>query len=241
MAIKFDDNTTNLDVTSGVADLNAAYTTIFWLRMLEFTATSECLFTVNYFDGYSKSDFIVWIYNSGSPFLNFQVTASGGTVNDYPSSTISGIDTWNHVAIVRNSNTSISYYENAELISTLTSSSTTGRILDQAYIREFGATYRPKLIIDHYYHYDVALTQEEIALQMRFGYPLRTNNLKQYYPAPNTARRLTDYSGNGSNALEAGGSVIYDDGLLLARPSLLIPRRASTPPYFASPLMLMAC
>jgi hypothetical protein len=151
---------------------------------------------------------------------------------------------FNHIAMVRTSATSIKAVVNGVSSTVLTHSTVASRAAATSqfigndaggYVLSNGEA------ISDFFLYDAALSDEEIRDQMNFAYPRRTANLREWIPLAAGSARNIDFSGNTRDYTETG-AINDEDGVLLARPSLLIPRRVAAPPiYYASPLgMLMS-
>lgn len=190
--------------------------------------------TFQHFDGIFAADAEL------TPYVETMISGTkiGGRTAAFPSTG------FNHIAMVRTSNTSLkavingvsSTVVNHANISTRPAANTQYIGTEATgYVLSGGET------ISDFFLYNVALSDEEIRDQMNFAYPRRTANLREWLPLAAGSARNIDFSGNGRNYTEVG-TISNADSLLLARPSLLIPRRVAAPPvYYASPLMLTAC
>lgn len=115
------------------------------------------------------------------------------------------LSTWYHVAMVRESTTSLKFYFNGALQDTITQASS-GRAA--AAFNDMGRTNSGSGGVGEYWggrvdaikSWTAALTLAEVAQEMNTKLPVRYANLLQFCPTwPGASERVLDYSGNGAN------------------------------------------
>lgn len=234
---------TGLSRTTDLVDYNSAYTIMCWMRT-DTTTTGGGSITLARRTTNTKADALFFgatsntiLLNSFDPDLGINVSTSAYSIGNLA-----------HVCMRRTAINNIDLIINGVLQQSLTNDftgrSTPTNEQNIGFYRLGGRfSMGANNSISHYYAYQAALSLPEILDQMYFAYPRRTANLREWLPLESGSARNVDFSGNGRDFTEFG-TISNADGLLLVRPSLMIPRRAVAPPppvYYASPLMLTAC
>jgi hypothetical protein len=218
-----------LERSADLIDYNAAYTVMAWFNHVNASRGYHSIFFITGNNKNNEDGLYIDDFSSGF-YLESKTNGVKSEFADYSASY-----GWNHVAIRRNSNTSLDMIINGVPRVTLTPN-----VSARVAATRLEVAYDFPHALCNLFVYDAALTSNQILDQMSFAYPRRTANLREWLPLESGSARNVDFSGNGRDYTEVG-TITNADGLLLTRPSLLIPRRAVAPPYFASPLMLLAC
>lgn len=207
----FDASTDRLLRTSGVLDHNSPYTVMCWIRPSSISG-APCIFAVSA-GTYSANG--EELYISVSLGNRLTLYAVNGATDGFgsPNGSVLSTNTWYHVAIVRESTTSLKSYLNGVYEQTCTVSAASRTASSRM---EFGAwssgnndpfsgrMHAIKI-------WDVALTAAEIAQEMNTVAPRKLANLWGWYPTrPGSGERAKDYSGNGRDFTE-GGTLTDDD------------------------------
>ena len=200
--------------TTDLLDYNAAYTVMAWFNHIDASRGFHTLLNIR--AGSSANQDAIFIDDNTSGF--YLQSRTGGVQSEVASyATSYG---WNHIAMRRNSSTSLDLIANGNTLGTLTpdvsariapAQTRIGNNFPHAFLSLFA--------------YSAALSNEQIRDQMNFSNPRRTANLREWLPLESGSARSVDFSGNGRDFTEFG-TLSNADGLLLVRPSLMIPRRA---------------
>lgn len=228
MAIASSGSGSYLFRNADLLDYNAAYTMMAWFNHIN---ASRAFLTILTARNTTNNQDSVLVDDSTSGFI-LQTRVGGVQTQGANYSTSYG---WNHVAMRRNSATSLDLVLNGDQAANITPD-VSARVA-QTESRIGNGFVHPFMQM---FVYNAALSDEQIQDQMYFSYPRRTANLREWVPMESGSARNVDFSGNNRDYTELG-TLNNADGLLLARSSLLISRRVVTPTvYNASPLgMLM--
>ena len=186
--------------TSDLPNYNSAYTVCMWFRpsvvgtqwnglfhLFYNTASSGDLFEID--DGVGNSVVYVSVNN---------VSARGTTALS--------ADTWYHLAMVRESSTSLKGYLNGVLEATNTTNAGTRTAPNKMGTGWWDGSAWSDLAngrLAHYMIFPRALTADEITAQMHRAKPI-TQDVHSWWPFWNTSDDETDYSGNGRNWTVSG-------------------------------------
>ncbi|MBD2316641.1 LamG-like jellyroll fold domain-containing protein [Phormidium tenue] len=238
MAVAFPSET-GLSRTTDLINYNSAYTIMCWMKTDTTTANNGSLSILRRTTN-TRGDALFFGATSNTVRLDaFDPDTTNGSTSDY------SIGNLAHVCMRRRAINALDLIINGELKQTITAdfsgrSEPTNEQSIGLYRLGSRLSMGANNSISHYYAYQEALSLEQILDQMYFAFPRRTANLHSWLPMESGSARNIDFSGNTRDFTELN-TPTNADGLLLARPSLLIHRRvAAPPPYFASPLgMLM--
>lgn len=245
MAVSFIDYSGGFTKTTSTIDYNAPYTIMAWCYIADSLRADGDYYTL--FSTLSEAIFPypvdrLWYENR---ILKGEVRGNSSGISFFESSN-TVFDAWNHIALVRDSVTSISMVFNGSVQHFASSFNISTREPSERESIGFDSPGYPASLGDdhricHQYRYDAALSLAEIQDQMYFGYPRRTANLREFLPMEPNSSRNVDFSGNARNYTETG-TLTNTESLNLTRPALsVIPYYAPPPVYYASPLMLTAC
>ena len=198
MAIRFSADGEYLSRTSNVINANSAYTVMAWMYYI---ATSTSWTTPWMFGStnYSASDYI---QINNEPTRSF-IQGVNGTETAVGTATAS---TWMHLAMVRQSTTSLVCYIDGA-VTTATTTNVAARAATTT--MQIGAELGGSALIDSRWMavkaWSWALTANEILSEMRVIRPGALASLYGWWPMlPGANERVRDYSGNGYNWTEAG-------------------------------------
>ncbi len=206
MATRFDTDGDGLDRTTSLLDYNNPYSFMGWFYLV----TDRNNFTT----------FMV-VHQSTGSYDHLGTDGSGTLLRlDDIGSAANGTDlaltTWYHLAMVRESATSLKAYLNGVVDLTLTNNAgSRGGVVHNEISTFTGLTRHASARVQAIKMYDAALTQAEVQQEMRSILPRRLANINAWYPCfPGSTERLKDYSGNGRNWTEVGTLSDEDPGPL---------------------------
>lgn len=205
MAIRFDTAGERLERTTDLLDYNAAYTVMLWARPVGWSSgTWAGIISVAYI-GYSDFDGLA-IDDAFDEWMPFAAKASSWDV-DQSSPVGAAVNTWVHLALVRESATVLKAYADGALIATVTTASVSGR--NPATFLRIGDTPGADGVFNGRVAYvkawSAGLTIDEVAAEMRTIAPRRMTNLYGWWPTWGGAtERARDYSGNARAWTETG-------------------------------------
>lgn len=197
MAIVCDAAGEYLTITSNVININAAYTVAGWLKRTSNNDNPVNLFVIDHGSDFDNLERI-FINSYGQPagigFSNgavFSGTAYGPTNID--------VDTWYHIAMVRESTTSLKLYVNGVLEATLTDT-----IVGRAAPARMSMAAQPSgtegtigAVLAAWNAWNRALTSTELLAQMAQAAPTDATSLYAEWLMLAGAGRINDASGNG--------------------------------------------
>ena len=198
----------NLQVASGNINHNAAYTTAFWIYLTadandygHFWAASTNA------DQYENSDLIGVDADGTTLTLGCYLSGGGGGLNGSSLST----GTWYHLAVVRESVTSLKAYLNGALDINVTTTDVTSRAsCVNELVSRLNTLYGFNGRIAHFKQWQAALTIDEVKAEMRSIRPLRFTNLNRWTPMVNTTVGSADDSLYGSSWTPTGTWSVLD-------------------------------
>ncbi len=210
MAIRFDNATDYIRRTTNLPDYNSVYTIMGWFRLVSNLNSYGALFilaqSASSYDG-------LYLGASGNDLVIIGDGNFLGYVETAVQTLTTGVDY--HLALVRNSPTSLQAFVNGALAATQATDQGTGRAA--ANVLESGnffyAGSEPvSARVSHIKAWDANLSADEIAREVNSIRPVKLDNLNAWYPTlPGATERLADYSGNGRN-WTAGGTLTDEDG-----------------------------
>jgi hypothetical protein len=200
MAVRFDNATDGFQLSSSLLDYNSAYTIAGWVLMSVQSGSAEvpiCLAL----DGSNRDQIRT---NSAGTRWGVQANNAGAGANVTGASTLS-TGTWYHVALVRESTSSLLLYVDG-VQETSNTQSVTGRSAQTR--TDLGSDRGGSNWDGRFYAFkawSAALTAIEVQHEMRTIRPRRLGSLYAYWPIlPGATTRARDYSGNGRNWTENG-------------------------------------
>lgn len=201
MAVRFDSAADRLLRTADLLNYNAAYTWMFWLYMVvdqNAITVPAALFrdTGNVDDVRTSAD-----------GTTIGIRARAGGVGGQVAGSALSTGTWYHVAMVRESATSLKLYLNGVLDAEATQDvSARNPITRMELGAESASDSNPfNGRVAYIKTWDTNLSLAEIAVERWTIAPRRLANLRGFWPTfPGATERLRDYSGNGRNWTESG-------------------------------------
>lgn len=200
MAVRFESASAEyFKRTTSLPNFNATYTAMGWFSVVSFTQ-------FGYF--FVVGDAAATNYDG----LSFRNTLGDLRVFNNVATVNSGqrlvVDTWVHLAMVRESATSQKLYVGGALTDTNTGSvgtSRTGGIFDVGSYENVAATVNLNGRVAAIKVWDAALTLDEIKSELPSVRPQRLTSLNAWYPGfPGSGERARDYSGGGRDWTEVG-------------------------------------
>lgn len=242
MALRSNVGTAFTSRTSGMVDHNLAYTVCFWVKLssdrnqyTHFWAASDTTT-----DSYEDSDFIGTDADGTTLRGGAYIAAAGGVVLGAALT----VDTWYHIAVKRTSVTDWRMYLNGAQSGATSTLDVTGRnaTLGEFLHRLNGDPYFLDGLVAHYKAWNVALTDAQIAAEMRTIAPKRWANLVGWTPFISSVKADAlksrvggDWTENGTLVVEQGPPVSWGVGAQLvgaaiaAAAELPIPDAGETP------------
>lgn len=205
MAIRFDATGDRVERTSGLLNYNAAYTVMLWARPVGWTTgtwsnvISISTSSYNNCDGLATDD----AFDEWMPF----VAAGGAWDADQSSPVDAAVNTWVHLALVRESATVLKAYADGALIATVSHPTVAGR--SSATALRLGDTPAADGLFDgcvaHVKAWSAALTIDEVQAERPYIAPVKAASLYAWWPTrAGDSERLLDYSGNGRHWTAVG-------------------------------------
>lgn len=207
----FDASTDRLLRTSGVLDHNSAYTVMCWIRPSSISG-APCIFAVSA-GTYSANGEELYISASLGNRLTLYAVNGGTDGFGSPNGSVLSANTWYHVAIVRESTTSLKSYLNGVYEQTCTVSAASRSASSRMEFGAWSAGNNDPFSgrIHAIKIWNTALTEAEIAQEVYTVAPRKLDSLWGWYPTrPGSGERAKDYSGNGRDWTE-GGTLTDDD------------------------------
>lgn len=205
MAYVFDANDEGLSRTTALANYNATYTFMCWLRLNTSPSGSTSIFipsdgTISFYDNFA--------FDPGARRLNI-----GHQNGNLSGPTVLALNTWYHVAATRSAPNSVRACLNGvqEVIFTNDPGARTNPTIQEV-SQLLGAPRHIPGRMSAIKLWDAALTDAEIAQEMMHTRPVRFENLNSWYPTfVGATYRNRDFSGNNRHWTEAVG-VSEEDG-----------------------------
>lgn len=197
MAVRIDNAADSLVRTTDLFDYNAPYTVMFWTFATASPSTGDFL------ELGPNINVDADLLRTPAGGVTFRLrTVVGGAAANFDGGTLAGT-TWYHIAVVRESVTSLKLYVDGSLITTATTN-VTGRTAGTAAFRLGGnsATTRRHAAVKAW---STSLTLAEVQNERFTILPKRMADLYGVWPCfPGATERLLDYNGNVRPWTEAG-------------------------------------
>lgn len=201
MSAGMSSSTDGFRLTSGLLDMNAAYTFMCWVRLSADTNNYVCVFALSYND--SQYDFIgTWA--DGTTLL--AEIANAGVWDDIGAANLGDL-AWHHVALVRESATVARLYCDGVLDGTSTNSVTSRTAAAYIDVGSWAISSSNFLTGDvcAIKAWSAALTEAEIQAEMQTIAPRRAADVYAFWPVfPGSGERTRDYGGSGHDWTESG-------------------------------------
>jgi hypothetical protein len=201
MSVRFNASGEYFARTSGLLDYNAAYTWMTWVYFVSGTGGPFInIFGLDDGASFANSD-VITVADSGT--FPFMLTSNiSFSFEEVPGTTVPGNGTWYHLAMVRESVTSLKMYVYGVLEATAT-----GSISGRAAATEmlvgggYGGTSNPAdARFTGIKAFSFAMTQAQIRWEMNQVRPARWTSIYGGWPVPDGANRVNDvFSGSARN------------------------------------------
>lgn len=203
MSVRFDAAADRLLRTTDLPDYNAPYTWMAWVYLVSDLNATSIFYSLNRNDSASDMD---EVRTTASGTILQIRAAIGGSVGTNVNGTDLSLGVWYHLAMVRESATSLKLYLNGTLDITNTRD-VTGRTA--ASRMENGARgtsniSRSDSRVAYIKAWSTNLTQAEVQAEMNVIPAVKTDNLYGEWKTPPGSGRITDSSGNGRDWTEGG-------------------------------------
>lgn len=199
-AVVFDNVADSWARTSDLLNYNSTYTFMFWVYLTSDTNDYNTFFQISQ-GGYAPSDWIGTDADGVTLQLYCQAASGGTTVNGSALS----INTWYHIAIVRESQTSFKCYLNGTLDITNTADMTGRAASTEMRFGSIASGDGALMRIAYPKAWSAVLTTAEIQTEKNLIITNRCTNRYGWWPTiTGSGERVKDYSGNGRNWTEAG-------------------------------------
>jgi hypothetical protein len=214
MAAYFDADGDRFSLTTGLFSYNSAYTLMAWIQPKALNGLIQYQFIINRDAATQWHNMDNIVINASNQWDMGQLVAA--SPSQAPATTTPVIDTWHHLCMRRNSTTSLELFVNGAKEGSTLTASVAGRSANTLFRLgmpgSWAATAGARSVMAHVKCWTAALTDAEIADEMRRGAPRRFTNLWGWWPAFSGASEMVrDYSGNG-RGWTAAGSVTDADG-----------------------------
>lgn len=201
MAVRFNGTASNrLTISSAPLDANSAYTICGWLYVSASTGANAVIFNLGS-DGNNRDQ--VRISSSGTSFS--AAAAVGGAGGAGSGTAAVSVGSWYHVALVRESATSLKLYVNGSLDVTRTTdvSARAATTTMNCGVEFTVSPLNGRLAFAK--AWSVSLTAAEVVQELQLGRPSRLASLYGWWPMLNgSGERTRDYSGNAHDWAEVG-------------------------------------
>jgi hypothetical protein len=196
MAVRFDNSVESLSRTT-VINYNAEYTWMGWVYKSARVGDYQPFLVID--AGSSNADYFT--FYEVAPNLTFACYVAVGSAwtggDVYGTSAAS---TWYHAAMVRESTTSLKFYVDGVLLTTLAANVAARTASTVMTMGNWSGSEQMNGRIAYVKAWTRALTIAEVVAEQSAIRPLDTTNLWGWWPIfPGAAERLLDYSGNGRN------------------------------------------
>lgn len=201
MAVRFDNVADSLARTSDLLNYNSTYTFMFWVYLASDTNAFSTFFEISQ-GGYAPSD---WIgTDSNGTTLQLYCQGAGGTSGTVNGSALS-INTWYHITIVRESQTSFKAYVNGVLDITNTADMTGRTAATEMRFASIASGDRGDIRVFDTKAWSTVLSVPEIFAEMQNIQLQRFDSVYGWWVHnAGSGERVDDYSGNGRDWTEAG-------------------------------------
>lgn len=223
MAVRFDETAgKRLYRTTDLLSYNSPYTLCAWLYPKSQPPAGTWSTIYNAGGNATNGHIDAFQFHQATGNYEVYVEAVGGNTAADGSTVV--MDTWVHVALVRESATSVKSYLNGVLDITNTrdiagrTASTAIGLGANYYIGSWNEEIDARMALVK--AWSAALNQSEIKLEMGGAAPVRLANLYGYWPIIDGLTRATDWSGNGRNWTEGG--TLTDEADPTASASLVV-------------------
>lgn len=204
MAVRFDASSDELSLTSSVVDYNSLYSFMGWF-CIDVDTNAVATFLAVHNDTTNARDFVRTQSDGTSLQLRVEQSATTGSSANGSALTVG---TWYHIAIVRESVSSLKLYLNGVLDATNTTNITSRVASTEMQVGLFRSSNPLNGRVAYLKSWSVALDAAQVASEMRAIRPIhRLDSLHGWWPTrPGSGERTKDYSGNGRNWTEVGVS-----------------------------------
>lgn len=200
MSVRFDAATDRLSRAADLFDYNAPYAWMAWVYLVSDLNAIATLLSANNATG-SNQDTI----RTGADGTTIETRVSVASASTSAAGPSLTVGQWYHVALVRESVTSLKLYVDGVLVSTNTRD-VTGRtavlLIEHGVLLTSSSPSDSR--VDRIKAWSAALTIAEVQAEMWSIRPQRTDNLYGFWPTWTGADRITDYSGNGRDWTASG-------------------------------------
>lgn len=232
MSVRFDAGTDGLSRTANVPNYNGTYTAMGWFWLASDRNDACTLFYLG------TNDILAYDYlYTDVDGVTFSVSASGNVAHG----TALALTTWYHLALVRESASSLKGYLNGVVDCSQATNVGTSRTaverLDAGALVSLPGIQPLDGRVAGIKVWDTALTLAEIQQEMHTLRPQRYANLNLWSPCfPGSGERTRDYSGNGRTWTEAGTLTDEDPPpVSYGAPTLWVPYAAPVTAQLARP------
>lgn len=205
MALRFDATADVLQRTSDLLSFNGAYTLMGWVKLSSDIDAAGVIWALTNAGG-TQIDAVL-LDTNGTTLANY-VNGPG------PASGSLTAGTWVHLTSRRTATNNLDLLTNGTVTTSNTTATSGSRTQDAMYVGSFaGAGNRADIVVAGLKAWSVALTDAEIAREIRTLRPHRTSNLYGWWPAAhNTAANAArDLSGSARH-WTTGGTLTIEDG-----------------------------
>ena len=207
MSTLFDN--TNEGLSATVFSGNAAYAIAFWAYPTSFNGDNHI---VSISDGTDGNFDWLGIYTGAN---RYYLATIGGPSYSEQTGGSPATNTWQHIAVVRESTTALRLYINGSLITSNTTNIGSRSGITTFRIGSFNTTYYFSGRVFGLKLWNASLTADQVKNEVRSIAPIKKTNLYSWYPLIPSMPRTTDFSGRGIT-LSAGGTLSDADNPSIA-------------------------
>lgn len=202
MSIRFDVNTDRLLRTTDILNYNAAYTWMAWVMLIsDLNATSSFLALCR------TTTFDMERVGTGTNGTTIELRISIAGSATFTAGSALTLGTWYHIAMVRESATSLKLYLNGNLDATLTTDISARAAVNRMEVGAIGTgnAQRSDSRVAAIKAWSGSMTEAEVRAEVWSHLPRRFTDQYAWWPGfPGAVERLRDYSVNARNWTEVG-------------------------------------